>query len=46
MPSWWNPRLLGDTVLAFTYKKPNKDRIQRFFVSSDSTKAFYYDAVY
>ena len=46
MPSWWNPRLLGDTVLAFTYKEPNKDRIQRFFVSSDSTKAFYYDAVY
>jgi|LakMenE01Jun11ns_1017448.scaffolds.fasta_scaffold9483610_1 hypothetical protein len=46
MPSWWNPRLLGDTVLAFTYKEPNKDRIQRFFVSRDSTKAFYYDAVY
>lgn len=45
-PGWWNPRLLGDTVLAFTYSSPKKDRVQRFFVSTDSTRAFYYDFVY
>ena len=45
-PKWWNPMSLGDTVLVYEYHHSDADRKQVFFLSTDSSRAFYYDMVY
>lgn len=40
---WWKPKDLGDTVLVFTYIRPEGRRVQKAFVSIDSTRVYYID---
>jgi hypothetical protein len=45
-PVWWTPAALGDSAIIFKYQDKKEDRVQILFVSLDSTRAYYFDAIY
>ncbi|HEY0680681.1 MAG TPA: hypothetical protein VGD17_20520 [Chitinophagaceae bacterium] len=45
-PTWFNPQLLGDSILIFRYSHTKTDREQMIYSSTDSTMVYYYDMTY